>query len=498
MARAMPKLVADVRMTMFDHIQRHSPRYFNERFAGSLSNKVSDMASRVELIIQNLYWPILPAIATCLIGAGFLWFVNPMFAWILIAWIAIHLLVCVLFTRPVDRYEHRHGEARSTLMGKIVDSFTNNFAVNLFYRFKEERKAIDPYQAEEQKTFIQAKTFVEKMRLATSIFYLLVVVLGIYGTIFYCWFHNFITTGQTVQVFTTVFSIAGTMWAVGTALPLFFGDFGIAKQAYSVMRDPEDLGDVAGAKDLKVSSGEIAFENVSFHYGEKKLFENKHVEISGGEKVGLVGFTGAGKSTFISLILRFFPVEKGRILIDGQDIAQITLESLRRQIALIPQDPVLFHRSLRENIAYGKPEANEEEIVHAAKLAHCDEFIRQIPHGYEAKVGERGTKLSGGEKQRVAIARAILADAPILILDEATSSLDSVTERYIQDSLEKLMQGRTTIVIAHRLSTLARMDRIIVFDRGHIVEEGTHEELLEKNGHYARMWHMQVGGFLPT
>ena len=193
-------------------------------------------------------------------------------------------------------------------------------------------------------------------------------------------------------------------------------------------------------QNLKISSGEIVFDNVSFHYGEMKLFENKHAQIRGGEKVGLVGFTGAGKSTFINLILRFFPLHSGKILIDGQEIANVTLESLRRQIALIPQDPVLFHRTLWENICYGNPEAKESEIIHAAKQSHCDEFIRNIPKGYEAQVGERGTKLSGGERQRIAIARAILADAPILILDEATSALDSVTEKYIQDSLEKLMQ----------------------------------------------------------
>jgi ATP-binding cassette subfamily B protein len=263
------------------------------------------------------------------------------------------------------------------------------------------------------------------------------------------------------------------------------------------MRDPQDMGDKPDAKELKISSGEIVFDNVSFHYGEKKLFTNKQAKIHGRERVGLVGYTGAGKSTFINLILRFFPLQDGKILIDGQEVAEITLESLRRQIALIPQDPLLFHRTLRENICYAKPEATEAEMLHAAKLAHCDEFIRSIPNGYEAIVGERGTKLSGGEKQRVAIARAILADAPILILDEATSSLDSVTERYIQNSLQRLMQNRTTIVIAHRLSTLSRMDRILVFDKGRIVEEGTHAFLLSQDGLYAKMWKMQVGGFLP-
>lgn len=497
MARAIPKLQADIRIAMFDHVQQHSPHYFNERFAGSLANKITDMTTQVESILQQLFWPIVSSIATSILGALFLWFIHPILAGILILWVVIHLGICLMFSRTCDLYEHRHGESRSTLLGKIVDSLTNYFAVNLFYRFRHEKSALLPFQKEEEKTNIFARRYVEKMRSVTSFFYATVCFLGINGFVVYLWLHNQITTGEVAQVFGTMWNIAAIMWAVGGALPAFFQSFGIAKQAYSVMLDPQDMGDKPDAQELKIRTGEIIFENVSFHYGEKKLFSNKHAHIRGGEKVGLVGFTGAGKSTFISLILRFFTLHNGKIIIDGQEIANITLESLRHQIALIPQDPVLFHRTLRENIAYGKPEATEAEIITAAKLAHCDEFIRNIPGGYEAKVGERGTKLSGGEKQRVAIARAILVDAPILILDEATSSLDSVTEKYIQDSLEKLMQNRTTIVIAHRLSTLSRMDRILVFDKGKIVEEGTHAALMSKNGLYAKMWNMQVGGFLP-
>ncbi len=497
MAKAIPRLQADIRMTMFDYVQEHSPHYFNERFAGSLANKITDMTTSVESILQQLFWPIISSIAMSLFGAIFLWFVHPILASILILWIIIHLGICLMFSRTCDLYEHRHGESRSTLLGKIVDSLTNNFAVNLFYRFRYEKNALVPSQKEEERTNVSARRYVEKMRSVTSFFYATVCFIGINGFVIYLWLQHQITTGEVAQVFGTMWNIAAVMWAVGGALPAFFQAFGIAKQAYSVMLDPQDMGDKCDARELKVQAGEIVFENVSFHYGEKKLFSNKHAHIHRGEKVGLVGFTGAGKSTFISLILRFFPLHSGKILIDGQNIADITLESLRRQIALIPQDPILFHRTLRENISYGKPEATEAEIFAAAKLAHCDEFIRNIPAGYEAKVGERGTKLSGGEKQRIAIARAILVDAPILILDEATSSLDSVTEKYIQNSLSKLMQGRTTIVIAHRLSTLSRMDRILVFDKGKIIEEGTHAALMSMNGLYAMMWNMQVGGFLP-
>lgn len=498
MARAIPRLQADIRMTMFDHIQAHSPHYFNERFAGSLANKITDMTTAVESILQQLFWPIISSVAISILGALFLWFVHPILSAILVLWIIVHLGICVLFARTCDLYEHRHGESRSTLLGKIVDSLTNYFAVNLFYRFSFEKSALVPYQNEEEKTNEAARRYVEKMRSVTSFFYATICFMGINGFVIYLWLHHQITTGEVAQVFGTMWNIASVMWAVGGALPAFFQSFGIAKQAYSVMLDPNDLGDKPKALELEIKAGEIVFDNVSFHYGEKNLFSNKHAHIRGGEKVGLVGFTGAGKSTFISLILRFFPLHSGKILIDGQDIADVTLESLRSQIALIPQDPVLFHRTLRENISYGKPDATEQEIFKAAKLAHCDEFIRHIPAGYEAKVGERGTKLSGGEKQRIAIARAILMDAPILILDEATSSLDSVTEKYIQDSLQKIMQKRTTIVIAHRLSTLSRMDRILVFDNGKIVEEGAHADLISRDGLYAKMWNMQVGGFLPV
>ncbi len=497
LAKAIPKLQADIRIAMFDHIQRHSPHYFNERFSGSLANKMTDMTTQVESILQQLFWPILPALATCVLGSVFFWFVNPLFTWILLAWVIFHLGVTLKFTRSCDFYEHRHGEARSTLLGKIVDSLTNNFAVNLFYRFKHESRSLVPFQKTEEKTNVQSKRYVEKMRCVSSVFYFIIAFVGMNSALLYLWLHNQITTGQVIQIFNAMWSITGIMWAVGSALPALFQSFGTAKQGYSAMRDPQDLGDLPNAKELKISSGEIVFDNVSFQYGEKKLFENKQVQIRGGEKVGLVGFTGAGKSTFINLILRFFPLRNGKILIDGQEIAKVTLESLRRQIALIPQDPLLFHRTLWENLCFGKPESTKAEILHAAKMAHCDEFIRHIPNGYEAKVGERGTKLSGGEKQRVAIARAILVDAPILILDEATSALDSMTESYIQDSLNKLMDKRTTIVIAHRLSTLSRMDRILVFDQGKIVEEGTHAALLKLDGLYAKMWKMQVGGFLP-
>ena len=494
-ARAFPIFEANIRMAMFDHIQHHSPKYFNEHFAGSLANKISDMTTQVTSMLLNLM-VFIPAAASSILIIIFFSKVNPLFAMILAVWIMIHFAICFVFTSKCVEYSNAHGEARSTLAGKIVDSFTNNFTVNLFSRFQFENLRIAPYQKIEQEKNHQAQYYVVLMFLFLTLLFL-VRIITLNGFMILYWTQNKITTGEVIQVFNTTFNVVMILWVAGDLMPQFFKSVGIASQALSLMHDPQDVIDPPQTPPLVVKQGEIVFENVSFSYGEKKLFSNKDVHIKGGEKVGLVGYSGGGKSTFVNLILRFYPIEKGRILIDGQDIAHITLDSLHQQVALIPQDPLLFHRTLEENIQYGNIQASREEIIQAAKLAHCDEFIKKCPNGYASLVGERGTKLSGGERQRIAIARAMLAASPILILDEATSSLDSITEKFIQESLERLMQNRTTIVIAHRLSTLAKMDRILVFDQGKVVEEGSHNELMAKGGHYARMWQMQAGGFLP-
>lgn len=494
-AHAFPKLEANIRMAMFDHIQHHSPKYFNEHFAGSLSNKIGDMTTQITSILQNLM-VFVPAIASSILILLFFSRVNSLFTMILAVWITLHFSICFFFTAKCVKYSNEHGEARSTLAGKIVDSFTNNFAVNLFSRFQFENLRIARYQKIEQEKNYRAQYYVALMLLSLSILFLFGII-TLNGFLILYWTQNKITTGEVIQVFNTTFNVIMILWVAGDLMPQFFKSVGIASQALSVMHDPQDVIDPPQTPPLKITKGSIVFENVSFQYGEKKLFDNKDVHIKGGEKIGLVGYSGAGKSTFVNLILRFYPIEKGRILIDGQDISQVTLDSLHKQIALIPQDPLLFHRTLEENIQYGNIEASKEDIIEAAKLAHCDEFIKKCPNGYASLVGERGTKLSGGERQRIAIARAILAASPILILDEATSSLDSVTEKFIQESLQRLMENRTTIVIAHRLSTLAKMDRILVFDKGKVIEEGSHDELITKGGFYAYMWQMQVGGFLP-
>lgn len=495
-ARAYPGLEADIRMEMFDHIQHHSPRYFNEHFAGSLANKISDMVNAVPNLLRILTVLVFPAIAIVILSVVIFYAINPTLSLIMASWVTFHTLLCILFTAKCEHYSSIHGEERSVLAGKIVDSFTNNFAVNLFYRFGFEKSRVAYYQKVEKAANLKAQIFPVKMFtvlcaiMAVEIFLLV-------GSLIYFWLGDKITTGEVVQAFYTTYNLSWVLLLIADRSPLLFQSLGIAKQALTVMQDPMDVVDAPAAAPLSVDRGQIIFENVSFRYGEKQIFENKNVVIAPGEKVGLVGYSGAGKSTFVNLLLRFFPIERGRILIDGQDIATVTLSSLRNNIALIPQDPVLFHRTLEDNIRYGNPGASREEWLEASRMAHCDPFVQQCPKGYQTLVGERGTKLSGGEKQRIAIARAMLLEAPILVLDEATSSLDSVTEGYIQDSLDKLMNRRTTIVIAHRLSTLSKMDRILVFAKGKVIEEGSHSELLKQGGHYAHMWQMQAGGFLP-
>lgn len=496
LSQAVPKLEADIRMTMFDHVQHHSPKYFNEHFSGSLANKIGDMVLSITSLLRTIVVLFIPAVFSCAVTVLIFSSMNATLAGITALWIAAHVLLSWFFTLKCAHYAHLHGEVRSHLVGKIVDSLTNNFAVNLFFRFRYEKELIARDQKMEQKANHVAQIYGVKMFTALSGIFIF-EIFALTGLMIVYWMRGAISTGEVVQLFLSILNISMIVMVVADKAPELFQSVGIAKQALTVMNDPQDLLDRPDAVALSVTQGEIVFENVSFRYGEKQIFQNKNLRIGAGEKVGLVGYSGAGKSTFVNLILRFFALENGRILIDGQDIASVTLESLRRSVSLIPQEPLLFHRTLEENIRYGRIEASSHEVMRVAKLAHCDEFIKKCPGSYNALVGERGTKLSGGEKQRIAIARAMLLESPILILDEATSALDSVTEKYIQESLEKLMANRTTIVVAHRLSTLSKMDRILVFDQGKVIEEGSHEALLRKKGHYAHMWHMQAGGFLP-
>lgn len=497
-ARIIPKLEADIRMEMFDYVQHHSHLYFSSKMAGSIANKISDMPqsiTRAVLLVMQLFFPVFLAM---LISILFFSRINGIFAAILAIWVLIHIGICLAFAKKCDQLSNIHSEARTNLTGKIVDSLTNNANVRLFSRYKFERAYLANSQRDEREKHVQSLWYIEKMKLALGLMTFLFPGIILNGYMIYSWQQGNLTTGEVVFIFNTAWNITMMAWVAGLEIPQFFKEIGICKQALTVIQDAHDLTDDKEAKPLKVKKGEIKFQNVAFHYHPSaNLFQNKNLVIKPGEKVGLVGFSGSGKTTFVNLILRYYDLEDGCILIDNQEIEKVTQESLREQIAVIPQDPTLFHRSLMENIRYGKLDATDEEVIEASIKANCHEFIEQMPEKYHTLVGERGTKLSGGQRQRIAIARALLKNAPILILDEATSALDSLTEKKIQDSLNTLMNEQTTIVVAHRLSTLSDMNRILVFKEGKIVEEGTHSELIRLGGHYAKMWNMQAGGFLP-
>lgn len=496
-AYIIPKIEADVRMNMFDYVLKHSHHYFSNHMAGSIANKIADMPlsmTRLLLQIVQLFLPV----ALALIISTFLFAqINPLFALILMAWVAIHLGICMAFSKQCDHYSNVHAESRSVLSGKIVDSLSNNANMRLFARSKFESRYLSFFQRDELQKHWQSLFYMEKMKIALGIACFLGAFIALNWYMLYSWQKGELTAGEVVFIFNTTWNITMMAWLAGLELPQIFKEIGICKQALTVIQDPHDIVDTLDAKPLKVTQGEIVFDNVTFRYQKnQKLFQNKNITLHAGQKVGLVGFSGSGKTTFINLILRNYEIQNGRILIDDQNIAKVTQDSLREQISIIPQEPTLFHRTLMDNIRYGRPDATDAEVVEASIKAHCHEFIQKMPEKYQSLVGERGTKLSGGQRQRIAIARAILKNAPILILDEATSALDSVTEKDIQEGLDILMKDHTTLVIAHRLSTLSGMDRILVFKDGKIVEDGTHEELIQANHHYAHMWEMQAGGFL--
>jgi ATP-binding cassette subfamily B protein len=497
-AKTIPKLEAAIRMKMFNYVQHHSYTYFSDNFSGTIANKISDMPMSFNRILDLVMRLFLPTLLTVIISTMLFARLQPTFAYILLGWIFIQGIVSYLYSKKGARYTEIHAHARSKLSGKIVDSLSNYINVKLFSRYPYELQYLSKFQNDEVQKHQYSLWYLEVMMTVFGITSIVATGFIAYGYMLYSWQKEIITTGEVVFIFNSIWNINAMVWTAGRELPHLFREIGICKQALSIIQDRHDVVDVPDAKPLNVTQGKIEFDNVTFgHRKEVKLFEKLSLTLNPGEKVGLVGFSGSGKTTFVQLILRYFNIESGRIVIDGQDIAKVTQSSLREQIAMIPQDASLFHRKLRENILYGRLDATEEEMIEASKEAHCHEFIEKMPEGYDSPVGERGFKLSGGQRQRVAVARAILKKAPILIFDEATSALDSVTEKYIKEAVNELIEGKTAIVIAHRLSTLSDMDRILVFKSGNIIEEGSHQELLDAGGHYANLWQMQAGGFLP-
>lgn len=492
-----PQFRANIRAAVFDYVKSHSHNYFASHFAGNLAKKLSDLPTSCEEIVTIICFQFITAAVGSVIVLLMMFQVKLIFAVILVFWLCLHLSLVFFMLKKSQKLWEIHSKAASVLSGNIVDSFTNMLNVRLFVRHQYESEYLKQFQQDEIHKAKKAMWLVEKMRIGFGISGLFLVFAMIF-TLVHGWIQGWITIGDFTQVGMQSFWILGWIWHVSFQMTVFARELGTISEALNLIKKRHDLVDKKDAKPLIISQGQIDFRDVSFSYRKEHwIFSNLNVEILAGQKVGLVGFSGSGKTTFVNLILRFYDVNSGKILIDGQTIADVSQDSLRQHIAMIPQEPSLFHRSLMENIRYGRLSASDDEVIAAAKLAHCHEFIKQLDEGYDSLVGERGIKLSGGQRQRIAIARAMLKNAPILILDEATSALDSVTEKLIQESLHWLMAEKTTIVVAHRLSTLADMDRILVFDKGQIIEEGSMETLLAKQGHFATLWNMQVNGFLP-
>jgi ATP-binding cassette subfamily B multidrug efflux pump len=483
------------------YVVRQSWTFFQNDFAGRIANRVMQTGPAIRetlVVLLTSVWYIMVYGTSALI---LLASADPILALPVAAWfVGYILLLRVLVPRMRDRSK-AVSEGRSLLLGRIVDSYTNILTVKLFARPREEddyvRDAVDHHTG----------LFYRSLRLNTLFGFCLsslnaALVTGTGALALLLWTQGKVTVGTVGMALPLAWQIVNIAGWVAWQITSIFENIGVIQEGMMTIARPITLADHPNAKELKITQGEIHFEDVHFGYGrESGVIKGLSLLVQPGEKIGLIGRSGAGKSTLVNLLLRFFDVEEGRILIDSQDIAEVTQESLRAQISMVTQDTSLLHRSIRDNIRYGRPAANEPEIVAAAKLAHAHDFIDGLEdwkrrRGYDAQVGERGVKLSGGQRQRIAIARVILKDAPILVLDEATSALDSEVEAAIQSSLGTLMAGKTVIAIAHRLSTIARMDRLIVLDRGRIVEEGSHEELLRAGGHYAALWRRQSGGFI--
>jgi len=492
-----PFLRAEIRKSLFSFLQHHSHRYFISHFAGSLANRIAEVSMSSMHALWTITFDFYPLIIKSLVALILLFNASGELALVLSLWLGIYIYVSYLLARRCRVYAQDFAAARSLVTGKVVDSVTNVMNAKMFARRQYEEDYLTDYLNHEVDHALRTYWYMEKLRWF-QFTAAMVLMIAMVGYALKIWSEGNMTVGEFSMVAGLAIMLIEAARGLSRSFLEFFEYLGNISDGVSVFVQSHEIIDQPDAPVLQVTRGEIVFDDVSFIYQEGlQVFANLSVTIEPKQQVGLVGFSGSGKSTFVNLMLRLFEAQGGTINIDGQNILDVTQDSLRENISMIPQDPQLFHRSLMENIRYGRLEASDDEVIEAARKAHAHEFILQTEQQYESLVGERGVKLSGGQRQRVAIARAILKDSPILILDEATSSLDSVTEKKIQLGLENLMQGRTVVVVAHRLSTISHMDRILVFDQGKIIEDGSHQQLLLRDGHYAHLWNMQAGGFLP-
>lgn len=492
-----PKLRKEIRKTLFSYLQHHSHRYFISHFAGSLANRIAEVSMSCMHALWTVTFDFYPLVIKSVVALFLLFNASDELALVLSLWLGIYVYVSYLLAKRCRVYAQDFAEARSVVTGKVVDSVTNVMNAKMFARRKFEEDYLTDYLNHEVDHALRTYWYMEKLRWF-QFTAAMVLMIAMVGYALKIWSEGNMTVGEFSMVAGLAIMLIEAARGLSRSFLEFFEYLGNISDGVATFVQSHEIIDKPNAPALRVERGEIEFDDVSFTYKEGlPVFQNLNVTIAPKQQVGLVGFSGSGKSTFVNLVLRLFEAQGGTIRIDGQNILEVTQDSLRENISMIPQDPQLFHRSLMDNIRYGRLDASDDEVIEAAKKAHAHEFIMQTEKKYDSLVGERGVKLSGGQRQRIAIARAILKNAPILILDEATSSLDSHTEKKIQLGLETLMQGRTVVVIAHRLSTISHMDRILVFDQGRIVEDGSHQQLLQREGHYAHLWNMQAGGFLP-
>jgi ATP-binding cassette subfamily B multidrug efflux pump len=500
-----------VRWQSHRHLLRQSLGFFQNDFAGRVANKVMQTGSAMRDSMLQLSDAVVYVAVQWLSALALFWAADSRLTAPLLVWLAAYGGVVAWLVPRIRERATDASEARSMLLGRVVDSYTNILTVKLFAHAEREdayARAAFEEQTAKQRHYVRLTT------LMTGLLFTLngLLIAGTTGLALWLWSRESISLGAIALVTALVLRISQMSGWVLNLVTSIFENIGIVQEGMDTIARPHGIADQPTARDLVVSQGEIRFEAIGFNYGSarglpgadpSRVIDGLTLTIKPGEKVGLIGRSGSGKSTLVNLLLRFYDLEKGRILIDGQDIAGVTQESLRAAIGMVTQDTSLLHRSVLENILYGQPDAGMEGAVEAAKRAAAHEFILKLEDkdgrkGYEARVGERGVKLSGGQRQRIAIARALLKNARILIMDEATSALDSESEAAIQEQLFNLMAGKTVIAIAHRLSTIAAMDRLIVLNQGRIVEEGNHAELLARGGLYAELWSRQSGGFLPT
>lgn len=474
---------------------QHSHLYFANRFAGSILTKFGNVVGGIGQIVPDIFWNILGSFTSFIVAFIFMLTVNTAVAGIFAVLVVVMIVLNLKLSPGKRDLSLKHAATRSKLVGRTADVLTNIAAARQYVGLEHELVVFKELTTGRHEAHQRTWKYTERTRLVNVVI-LFFATISMFYILVSSWEAGVASTGELVLILTLVTRVAYDLTTIGKTFDSFSQAFGEMEEGLSDIFINHEITDLSIATTLTTTGGAITFDRMTFSYEQEEVFSGLNLEIPSGQRVGLVGPSGAGKSTLVSLLLRQHDIDSGAILIDGQNIAEVTQDSLRSNIALVPQEPMLFHRTIRENIMYGKPDATHAEMVQAAERAQAREFIEALPQQYETLVGERGVKLSGGQKQRVAIARAMLKEAPLLVLDEATSALDSESEVAIQKALETLMEGKTVIAVAHRLSTLRKMDRILVIEAGAIVEDGTHDELAAADGLYAKLWNHQAGGFL--